>query len=167
MAVKDFKRYVINALKYSKVNIQGGTKIMEKKERNWKEKEATLSRKRQLTETQKKVAEEIAYKGFTGKKEEDIAKENNINRTTIWRWKANPLFNEEVNRIVREFQRSHLVDVNNILYQILQEGSEKSKLKAIELYYRNQGLFKDNLQVTETQEINVSVDDILKELEGI
>lgn len=140
---------------------------MENKDRYRKEKEATLSRKRQLSETQKKVAEEIAYKGMTGKKEEDIAKEYNINRTTIWRWKANPLFNEEVNKTVREFQKSHLVDVNTILYQILHEGSEKSKLKAIELYYRNQGLFKDNLQVTETQEVSVNVDDILKELEGM
>lgn len=140
---------------------------MEKQDRNVKEREATLSRKSQLNETQKKVAEEIAYKGMTGKKEEDIAMENGINRTTIWRWKAIPAFNEEVNRIVREFQKSHLVDVNNILLQILQNGSEKSKLKAIELYYRNQGLFKDNLQVTETKEVTVNVDDLLKELEGM
>lgn len=140
---------------------------MEKKDRYEKEKKATLSRNSQLSETQKKVAEEIAYKGMTGKKEEDIAKENNINRTTIWRWKAIPAFNEEVNRIVKEFQKSHLVDVNNILFQILQEGSEKSKLKAIELYYRNQGLFKDNLQVTENKEITVNIDDILKELEDM
>ncbi|MPN05218.1 hypothetical protein SDC9_152468 [bioreactor metagenome] len=128
---------------------------------------ATKYRKAQLDETQKKVAEEIAYKGLTGKKEEEIAKEYNVNRSTIWRWKALPAFNEEVNRIVREYQKSHLVDVNNILIQILQEGSEKSKLKAIELYYRNQGLFKDNLQVTETQEVNVSIDDILKEIEDM
>lgn len=140
---------------------------MGKQDRYRKEKEATLSRKHQLDATQKKVAEEIAFKGFTGKKEEDIAKENGINRTTIWRWKALPEFNEEVNRIVKEFQKSHLVDVNNILIQILQEGSEKSKLKAIELYYRNQGLFKDNIEVKETVEHSVSVDDILKELEGM
>lgn len=134
-------------------------------DRNRRERESTLSRKSQLDATQKKVAEEIAYKGMTGKTEEQIAMENNINRTTIWRWKAIPAFNEEVNNIVKEFQKSHLVDVNNILFQILQEGTEKSKLKAIELYYRNQGLFKDNLQVTENTEVTVNVDDILKELE--
>lgn len=140
---------------------------MEKRDRDSVVKEATLSRKGQLDATQKKVAEEIAYKGMTGKTEEQIAMENNINRTTIWRWKAIPAFNEEVNRIVKEFQKSHLVDVNNILLQILQNGSEKSQLKAIELYYRNQGLFKDNLQVTENKEITVNVDDILKELEDM
>jgi len=137
------------------------------KDRNVKERQATLSRKSQLDETQKKVAEEIAYKGFTGKKEEEIAVEYNVSRTTIWRWKALPQFNEEVNKIVREFQKSHLVDVNNILLQILTEGSEKSKLKAIELYYRNQGLFKDNLQVTEIKSEDVNVDDLMKELEGM
>lgn len=140
---------------------------MEKRDRDRVIKEATLSRKGQLDATQKKVAEEIAYKGMTGKTEEEIAIENNINRTTIWRWKAIPSFNEEINRIVKEFQKSHLVDVNNILLQILQNGSEKSQLKAIELYYRNQGLFKDNLQVTENKEITVNVDDILKELEDM
>ena len=140
---------------------------MVKKDRNVKERNATLSRNSQLDVIQKKVAEEIAYKGFTGKKEEEIALEYNVNRVTIWRWKALPAFNEEVNRIVKEFQKSHLVDVNNILIQILQEGTEKSKLKAIELYYRNQGLFKDNIEVKETKEFTVNVDDLLKELEDM
>ena len=137
---------------------------MEKQDRNVKERKATLSRKCQLDETQKKVAEEIAYKGLTGKKEEDIALEYNVSRTTIWRWKSIPAFNEEVNRIVKEFQKSHLVDVNNILLKILTEGSEKSQLKAVELYYRNQGLFKDNLQVTEIKAEDVNIDDLLQEL---
>lgn len=136
-------------------------------DRNLAVREATLSRKCQLDETQKKVAEEIAFKGVTGKKEEDIATENGINRTTIWRWKSLPAFNDEVNRIVKEFQKSHLVDVNAILMQILTEGTEKSKLKAIELYYRNQGLFKDNLEVTAVTETTVNVEDLMKELEGM
>ena len=140
---------------------------MEKKDRNDKEKQATLSRKCQLSVTQKMVAEEIAYKGLTGKLEEDIAKDNNVNRVTIWRWKANPLFNEEVNRIVKEFQKSHLVDVNNILIQILEDGTEKGKLKAIELYYRNQGLFRDIVENTVKVENAVNVDDIIQELEDM
>ena len=140
---------------------------MEKQDRNVKEKQATLSRKSQLDETQKKVAEEIAYKGLTGKLEEEIAKEYNVSRTTIWRWKSIPAFNEEVNRIVKEFQKSHLVDVNNILLKILTEGSEKSQLKAVELYYRNQGLFKDNLQITETKVEDVDVNQLMAELEGM
>ena len=140
---------------------------MEILDRNVKERQATLSRKSQLDETQKKVAEEIAYKGLTGKKEEEIALEYNVSRTTIWRWKALPAFNEEVNRIVKEFQKSHLVDVNNILLQILTEGSEKSQLKAIELYYRNQGLFKDNLQVTEIKADTVNVDQLMEELDSM
>ncbi|OAA90872.1 phBC6A51 family helix-turn-helix protein [Clostridium ljungdahlii] len=140
---------------------------MSKRNDNQLAKLATKYRNAKLTETQKKVAEEIAYKGLTGKLEEEIAKEYNISRSTIWRWKALPSFNEETNRIVREYQKSHLVDVNNILIHILQEGTEKSKLKAIELYYRNQGLFKDVTEVTEKKEVNVNVDDILKELDDM
>ena len=140
---------------------------MEKRADNALAKLANKYRNSQLDETQKKVAEEIAYKALTGKTEEEIGKEYNVNRTTIWRWKAIPAFNEEVNRIVKEYQKSHLVDVNRILMDILENGSEKSKLKAIELYYRNQGLFKDNMEITEKKEIAVNVDDIIKELEGL
>lgn len=128
---------------------------------------ATKYRKATLTETQKKVAEEIAYKGLTGKKEEDIAKEYGICRSTIWRWKAIPSFNEYMNNIVKEFQKSHLPEVNHILQDILHNGTDRSKLKAIELYYRNQGLFKDVHEVTEKKEIDVNVDDILKELDDM
>ncbi|MFT8313266.1 MAG: phBC6A51 family helix-turn-helix protein [Clostridium sp.] len=128
---------------------------------------ATKYRNATLDETQKKVAEEIAYKKLTGKKEEEIAIEYGISRSTIWRWKALQAFNDEVNRIVKEFQKSHLVDVNGILMDILLNGSEKSKLKAIELYYRNQGLFKDTMEVIEKQEKPSSLDDILKELEDM
>jgi hypothetical protein len=140
---------------------------MSKTDRNEKEKKATLSRKCQLTETQKSICEQIAFKGLTGKKEEDIAKEYNVNRTTIWRWKADPKFNEEINRIVREFQKSHLVDVNNILIQILEDGTEKGKLKAIELYYRNQGLFRDVVENTVKLDTAVNVDDLIQELQDM
>lgn len=56
---------------------------MVKKDRNVKERNATLSRNSQLDVIQKKVAEEIAYKGFTGKKEEEIALEYNVNRVIM------------------------------------------------------------------------------------
>jgi hypothetical protein len=128
---------------------------------------ATKYRKQQLTETQKKVAEEIVYKGLTGKKEDDIAKEYNTNRTTIWRWKALPAFNEYMNKIAHEFQRSHLPDVNKILRDIMKNGTDRSKLKAIELFYRNQGMFKDIQEVKHTEETRVNVDDVLKELDDL
>jgi hypothetical protein len=131
------------------------------------ENKLTLSKKGQLSATQILVAEEIAYKGLTGKTEDQIAQENNVNRSTIWRWKAIPAFNDEINRIVKEYQRSKLVDVNSILNDILENGSEKSKLKAIELFYRNQGYFKDTMEITDKKELSVNVDDLLQELKGM
>lgn len=128
---------------------------------------ANLSLKSKLNATQKMVAEELAYKVFTGKLDEDIAKENDINRTTIWRWKSIPEFNEEVNRIAKEIQKSHLADVNAVLSKLLKSDNEKTLLKAIELYYRNQGLFKDVLETTEKKEISVNIDDLMKELENM
>ena len=127
----------------------------------------TSMKKGQLTAIQKVVAEEIAYKALTGKTEKQIAEENSVNPSTIWRWKSEKAFNDEINRIVKEFQRSKLVDVNAILNDILENGSEKSKLKAIELFYRNQGMFKDTMEITDKKEISVNVDDLLQELKGM
>lgn len=126
---------------------------------------ATKYRKQQLTEIQKKVAEEIVYKGLTGKTEGDIADEYKVSRSTIWRWKAFPAFNDYMNSIAKEFQKSHLPDVNHILRDILKNGTDRSKLKAIELFYRNQGLFKDVQEVHTKDDKDVDVDELLKAIE--
>jgi hypothetical protein len=123
-----------------------------------------------LDAVQTLVAEEIAFKHLTGKTEEQIADEHNVSRVSIWRWKSLQAFNDHINTVVKEYQRSNLVDVNATLIDILINGNEKSKLKAIELYYRTQGMFKDNLEVTALNGGNksdITVDDIMAELDDI
>lgn len=132
-----------------------------------KEKEATLSRNSQLTATQKMVSEELAYKVFTGKTEEEIAGKAGINRSTIWRWKAIPEFNAEVNRIATEIQRSKQIEIYATLDKLLKSNNEKTQLKAIELLSRQLGLFKDSLQTEVKVESKVNIDDIMKELENM
>lgn len=132
-----------------------------------KEKEATLSRNSQLTATQKMVAEELAYKAFAGKTEEEIAGEAGINRSTIWRWKAIPEFNAEVNKIATEIQKSKQLEIYATLDKLLKSNNEKTQLKAIELLSRQLGLFKDSLQTEVKVETKVNVDDIMKELENM
>lgn len=126
-----------------------------------------LFKNRGLTATQKIIAEELAYKPFTGKRDEDIASEYDIHRSTLWRWKSNPAFNDEVNRIAKEIHKSHLTDFNGVLVKLLRSSNEKTQLKAIELYYRNQGLFKDVIEESIKVENTVNIDDLLKELDNM
>lgn len=121
----------------------------------------------ELNATQKLVSEEIAYKSITGKTEEDIAKEYNVNRTTIWRWKSKQEFNAEVNRIAAEIQKSKQIEVYAVLDKLLKSNNEKTQLKAVELLSRQLGLFKDVIQNEVTVEKKVNVDDLLKELENM
>ncbi|WP_338433198.1 phBC6A51 family helix-turn-helix protein [Clostridium tyrobutyricum] len=123
--------------------------------------------KDKLSTLQIEVARELATKYLTGKREEDIAKEYGINRSTIWRWKSLPAFENEVSKSVKDFQKSHLPEVHSTLIKILRNGSDKDKLKAIELYYKNQGLLRDKQEIVQKQEVTVNVDDILQELEGL
>ena len=123
--------------------------------------------KSQLSATQEIICQELAYKPFTNKREEDIAKEYNINRTTIWRWKSIPAFNDRLIEISKEIHKSHLPNFNAALLSCLNSSNEKSILKAIEIYYRSQGLFTDNQEITIKDAAAPSIDDILKEIEGL
>lgn len=125
------------------------------------------SKNRKLSETQESICREIAYQPFINKTIEDIANDNNITRTTIWRWKSLPEFNNRVLEIAKEIQRSHLPDFNTALLKCLGSKNEKTILKAIELYYKNQGLLKEVQDVTIKEENEITIDDLLKELEGL
>lgn len=117
--------------------------------------------------TQKNVAYELAHKPFTQKSMLEIAKENNVNKGTIYRWKTFPIFNDEVNRISNEIQRSQLVDVNSMLMKMVNSDNEKSVLKAIELFYKKQGMLKDVQETTVSQTTKINIDDMLIDLETL
>ena len=56
-------------------------------------------KKKPLDASMKKVAEELALKGVTGKSEYQIAEENGINRSTLYRWKLRPDFNDYLQEV--------------------------------------------------------------------
>ena len=122
---------------------------------------------RNLSETQKNVAYELAHQPFTKKSIDEISQEYGIVRSTIWRWKSLEEFNNEVLRVSKEIQRGHLHEFNSALYNCLNSRNEKTILKAIELYYKNQGLLKDVNETTIKEETDISIKDLLKEIEGL
>lgn len=124
-----------------------------------------ITREGDITDLQKKVAEQIAYMSITGKNLHEIALEANVGYTTMWRWRSNPVFNDYINSFAKELHKSHLTDINGILRGLVQSKNEKTQLKAIELFFRQLGEFKDNLEITEKKEKEVSIEDIMKELD--
>lgn len=117
--------------------------------------------KKPLDASMKKVAEELALKGVTGKSEYQIAEENNINRSTLYRWKLRADFNDYLQEVADEFQRSALNDAYTVLHRLLNSDNEKTLIKAVELVLKNQGRLK------EVQDTNISIQEPEIDLEAL
>ena len=116
--------------------------------------------KKPLDATHKKVAEELALKGVTGQTESEIAEANNINRSTLYRWKLRADFNDYLQSVADEFQRATLNDAYTVLQKLLYSDNEKTSIKAVELVLKNQGRLKD------VQDTNVKVESAEMDLEA-
>ena len=117
-----------------------------------------------LSASQKKCAELIVMKDINKMSMNQIAEEIGVNRSTIFRWKQNKEFNDYLNALADEFQRSFLADAFGELRNIMKYGRTHEKLKAVELILKNQGKLKDNTEVNATVKQEVNVDDFLKQL---
>ena len=117
-----------------------------------------------LSASQKKCAELIVMKDINKMNMNDIAQEIGVNRSTIFRWKQTKEFNDYMNSLADEFQRSFLADAFGELRKIMAHGKPHEKLKAIELILKNQGKLKDNTEVTATVKADVDVDAFLNSL---
>ena len=117
-----------------------------------------------LSASQKKCAELIVMKDINKMNMNDIAEEIGVNRSTIFRWKQNKEFNDYMNSLADEFQRSFLADAFGELRKIMAYGKPHEKLKAIEIVLKNQGKLKENTEVTATVKTDVDVDAFLNSL---
>ena len=117
-----------------------------------------------LTATQKKCAELLVMKDVNGMNINKVAEEIGVNRSTIFRWKQNKEFNDYMNNMADEFQRSFLPDAFGELRTILAHGKNHEKLKAIELILKNQGKLKENTEANINVKQELDVDDFMKSL---
>lgn len=117
-----------------------------------------------LSATQKKCAELIVMKDVNKMTMQQVADEIGVNRSTVFQWKSTPEFNDYMNSLADEFQRSFLSEAFGELRTILQHGKTHEKLKAIEIMLKNQGRLKEQTEVKATVKQEVNVDDFLKEL---
>lgn len=110
----------------------------------------------------------MIYKDVNGLTNEQIAKEVGVNPSTLYEWKKQGYFNEELIRQSEEVQRSFLADTYTQLRMIINNDKVQTgnKLKAIELVLKNQGRLKDVQEVTQTVE-DKSLTDLLSELDKL
>lgn len=129
-----------------------------------KRKNNNYIKKSGLDEIQKKIAYDIAMIPLTRETYQDIADRYEVGRSSIWRWRTTPEFNSEVNKYIKEVQKSQLTDAVKQLNIILNHGKDKDKLKAIELIYKNLGLLKDVTENTTTIKEDININTIIDDL---
>lgn len=144
-------------------NTEGIFLFISRKE-NLREMEDKITRRKKLDATMKKVATELVTKDIMNKTEYQIAEENGIDRVTIYRWKQRKDFNDYLQEIADEFQRAVLPDAYQTVTKLLNSKSEKVQLKAAELILKNQGRLKDVQEITATEEVNITAEEMFKNL---
>lgn len=115
--------------------------------------------KRGLSTTQKKVVQELVNSDITGKTHADIAEEYGVTERTIYRWKNDVEFAQELEQQTDVNLKAFLYEANQELKKLIRNGhSEQAKLQGIKLVMQSQGKLRD------VQDINANVkQDIVNE----
>ncbi|MGG3644650.1 phBC6A51 family helix-turn-helix protein [Bacillus wiedmannii] len=111
------------------------------------------SMKRGLSLQQKKVISELVMQDVTKKTIAEIAEEQGINERTIYRWKNDVEFVEELNKQNDLSLQAFTYEATNQLKRLVRHGnSEQAVINAIKLVMQSQGKLKE----TEGVQVNVS-----------
>lgn len=108
--------------------------------------------KRGLSTTQKKVVLELVQADITGKTILEIAEEHGVTERTIYRWKNDVEFAQELETQADINLKSFYYEANTKLKNLIRNGhSEQAILGAIKLVMQSQGKLRD------VQEIDAKV----------
>ena len=119
-----------------------------------------------LTPQQLTCIQELVMKDITGKTNEDIAEELEINIATLYRWKKTKIFNDKLIEVAEEFQKSFLADTYSQLRGIINNprSAPAHKLKGIELMLKNQGRISSDKEEKVSVNVNVDANEVLQRL---
>ena len=114
-----------------------------------------------LTAQQMECIQLLIMKDINKMNNKDIAEHLGINETTLYRWYQNDMFIDELNKATEQMQRAYLNETYLQLRKVMRNGNDTSKLKAIELFLKNQGKLKEQ-QETKVEVKVTTVDDLAK-----
>ncbi|NQD64316.1 hypothetical protein HP456_00065 [Bacillus haikouensis] len=105
---------------------------------------------KELTEVQKRVAEELALSPLTGENlsQTAIAEKYEINRRTIWHWRQDPQFIAYQNQVSQMVLDTMTSEITNRLIELIRSKNENVALKSIETYLKLQGRLQGNQNQT-------------------
>jgi predicted DNA-binding protein YlxM (UPF0122 family) len=105
---------------------------------------------KELTEVQKRVAEELALSPLTGENlsQTAIAEKYEINRRTIWHWRQDPQFITYQNQVSQMVLDTMTSEITNRLIELIRSKNENVALKSIETYLKLQGRLQGNQNQT-------------------
>lgn len=82
---------------------------------------------------------------------EEIAEACGVDVRTVYRWKQHEGITKEINKRADASFGQYIPRANRTLIEVIEDGSESGKLKAIEMLYKMQGKYKEQSEVTITE----------------
>lgn len=100
-----------------------------------------------------------------------VANKVEVDRVTVYRWMNNRDFKRELNKIIETYTSTLFFQAISELESILQTGRDVDKLKCIEIILclngKNVGKNGNNVNFVNVETPEVSIEDLMKELEGL
>lgn len=109
------------------------------------------ARRDELTAKQKQAAYMYA---IDLKQVQEIAEALNVSRQSIWKWKNDPIWQAEVNRLLKEEWREACKELQKIMVSKAQKG----EFKALEYVLNSNGYKAPEEVVIDKKTISVSID---------
>lgn len=79
---------------------------------------------------------------------EQLAEQCGVDVRTIYRWKRSDNITKEINAIADASLGQHINRANRTLLDVMENGTEHAQLKAIDMYYKALGKYKEQSEVT-------------------
>lgn len=100
-----------------------------------------------------------------------VANKVEVDRVTVYRWMNDREFKRELNKIIETYTSALFFQAISELESILQTGRDVDKLKCIEIILglngKNVGKNGNNVNFVNVETPEVSIEDLMKELEGL
>lgn len=100
-----------------------------------------------------------------------VANKVEVDRVTVYRWMNDREFKRELNKIIETYTSALFFQAISELETILQTGRDVDKLKCIEIILslngKNVGKNGNNVNFVNLETPEVSIEDLMKELEGL
>lgn len=100
-----------------------------------------------------------------------VANKVEVDRVTVYRWMNDRDFKRELNKLIETYTSTLFFQAVSELESILQTGRDVDKLKCIEIILglngKNVGKNGNNVNFVNVETPEVSIEDLMKELEGL